>query len=408
MTVFNDLMKLLSLALNVQNHSKQDITDKLNELNNSGTEWEYLAALAKKNAVAGLLYEILDGYEGIPKEAMSIISRSAGKMCQLNYRFLVIYMKIKEVFIKEGIEFCILKGFAAAADYPVPDVRKLSDLDILLFNPDDLVKAKEALLKKGFKTEAEQHSLHHLCMREPEGKLVEMHTMFAEPFDDVKTNTLLIKLVPECRNQIRNKKIMDVDIPVLTDAYHAFELLMHMLQHFLLAGFGVRMLCDWVVLWNRGLDEKNRNEYMELVQKARVKGFSDAITRVCIKYLGLKRDNVLWMGLFDGSESREELDAETDELAADLFEAGEFGKTKGRMVALRGNGPFDYIREFHHQMHINFPKAGKCFLLWPVLWVITLVRFLRNNKKVRSVSSRELFDNAKKRGRLVKKLRIFK
>ena len=103
MTVFNDLMKLLSLALNVQNHSKQDITDILNELNNSGTEWEYLAALAKKNAVAGLLYEILDGYEGIPKEAMSIISRSAGKMCQLNYRFLVIYMKIKEVFFKEGI-----------------------------------------------------------------------------------------------------------------------------------------------------------------------------------------------------------------------------------------------------------------------------------------------------------------
>jgi hypothetical protein len=58
-------------------------------------------------------------------------------------------------------------------------------------------------------------------------------------------------------------------------------------------------------------------------------------------------------------------------------------------------------------MHINFPKAGKCFLLWPVLWVITLVRFLRNNKKVRDVSSRELFDNAKKRGRLVKKLHIF-
>ena len=113
------------------------------------------------------------------------------------------------------------------------------------------------------------------------------------------------------------------------------------------------------------------------------------------------------MGLYDGKLSREELDAETEEFTADLFEAGEFGKVKGRMVALRGNGLFDYVREFHHQMHINFPKAGKCFLLWPVLWVITLVRFLRNNKRVRDVSSRELFDNAKKRGRLVKKLHIF-
>lgn len=407
MTVFNDLMSMLSLALNEKNLSEKEIKDRLDELNNGGLDWEKLAVLAKENSVIGILYEILKGYDKIPEAVMKTVDYYSKKLCRRNYKFLVIFEKVKAAFEKAGIQFCIMKGFAAAQDFPVPDVRKLSDLDILLPDPEALPKAKQVLEAIGFTTQEEQYANHHLCMREPGGKLIEIHNMLAEPFDDAKVNAYLEKLVPECRNHIVVKEIMDVDIPVLTDAYHAFELLMHMLQHFLLAGFGIKMLCDWVVLWNRGLSEEDRKQYMELVEKSRVKGFSDAITRVCIRYLGLKRDNVLWMGLYDGKLSREELDAETEEFTADLFEAGEFGKVKGRMVALRGNGLFDYVREFHHQMHINFPKAGKCFLLWPVLWVITLVRFLRNNKKVRDVSSRELFDNAKKRGRLVKKLHIF-
>ena len=110
---------------------------------------------------------------------------------------------------------------------------------------------------------------------------------------------------------------------------------------------------------------------------------------------------------FDNGRTREELEKETEIFMEELMDAEEFGKAKNRMVALRGNGLFDYVREFHHQMHLNFPKAGKVFLFWPVLWTITLVRFLRNNKKVRSVSSKELFESAGKRGKIVKGMKLF-
>ena len=113
------------------------------------------------------------------------------------------------------------------------------------------------------------------------------------------------------------------------------------------------------------------------------------------------------MALFDNEKNRDEIEKETELFMKELMEAEEFGKTRGRMVALRGDGIFDYIREFHHQMHLNFPKAGKCFLLWPILWTITLVRFLRNNKKVRAISSKELFSSASKRGKLVKHMNLF-
>ena len=201
---------------------------------------------------------------------------------------------------------------------------------------------------------------------------------------------------------------MGVEIPVLTGGFHAFELLIHMLQHFLRAGFGVKMLLDWVLLWNKGLDEKNREIYIDLVKRCGIKGFSDIITRTCIKYLGLKRENVLWMDLFESGKTREDEEEETALFLEEMKDAGEFGRTKKeRMVALRGTGPIALFREFHHQMHLNFPKAGKCFLLWPVLWIITLVKFLRNNRKLRKVSSRELLSSATKRSKFVKGMHIF-
>ena len=180
-----------------------------------------------------------------------------------------------------------------------------------------------------------------------------------------------------------------------------------MLQHFLRAGFGIKLLCDWVTHWNRGLSEEDCREYMGLIEECGVKGFSNMITRVCIKYLGLERKNVLWMKPFDEDKTREQIEADTAAFMEELKDAGEFGDSRTRMVALRGNGFIDYVREFHHQMHLNFPKLGKVFIFWPVLWIITLVKFLVNNKKVRSVSAKELFATAGKRADLVKRMKIF-
>ena len=59
----------------------------------------------------------------------------------------------------------------------------------------------------------------------------------------------------------------------------------------------------------------------------------------------------------------------------DIFEAEEFGKSdRERMLVLRGTRISDYVREFQHQMHLNYPNAGKIWLLWPVLWFNTLVK----------------------------------
>ena len=92
----------------------------------------------------------------------------------------------------------------------------------------------------------------------------------------------------------------------------------------------------------------------------------------------------------------------------DILASGEFGHDKRqRMVAMRGTGIDAYAREFHHQMHLNYPKAGRVFLLWPFLWGMTLLRFLYNNRAVRGVRGRDILKEAGKRSRLIDRMKLF-
>ena len=74
------------------------------------------------------------------------------------------------------------------------------------------------------------------------------------------------------------------------------------------------------------------------------------------------------------------------------------------MVGMDGDSWTAYVREFQHQMHINFPKAGRWIIFWPVLWAATLVRFLRNNRKLHRAPLTEIMKKAGMRGQLVSRL----
>ena len=94
---------------------------------------------------------------------------------------------------------------------------------------------------------------------------------------------------------------------------------------------------------------------------------------------------------------------------AEIFEAEEFGhSSKDRMVVLRGTGLMDYAREFHHQMKLTYPKASRCIVLYPALWVMTLCGFLYRNRKVRGTSSRAIMKKAHKRSKLMEQIHLFR
>ena len=78
------------------------------------------------------------------------------------------------------------------------------------------------------------------------------------------------------------------------------------------------------------------------------------------------------------------------------------------MVAMRGTRLWDYIREFHHQMHINYPRAGAVFIIWPVLWIMTYIRFSVNNHTVRSTSLFKVLKSARERSSYLDEIQLFR
>jgi len=199
---------------------------------------------------------------------------------------------------------------------------------------------------------------------------------------------------------------MGVEFPVLQPAYHAFYLLLHMLQHFLRAGFGLKLLCDWVVFWEKGYGSGVEERFFSMAEECRVMGFARLVTAVCVKYLGLSGKKVpLLLCRFDWEAEAANLEA----FLTEILEAEEFGKSSAdRMVALRGTGWRDYCREFHHQMLLTYPGAGRYRILHPVLWVMMFCGFAYRNVKMRRVSGYAVLKKARARGKLVEEMKLFR
>lgn len=393
------LLNLLREGLTVREPAESGTMAAMDEKRKKALDWERLEAAARRHSVLSLLCYPCLGTAKIPEKFRKAVQQEARGIVLQSYRLLFAGRSAVQHLEQEGISVAVLKGVAAAGAYPEPELRKAGDIDLLV-KPGQLEEACRALEKAGCRVAERQPALHHVVLLTEEGIEVEVHSMLAEPFDNEQVNEYLRGKLSESFEHVVRRETMGVEFPVLDHGFHAYELLLHMLQHFLRSGFGLRFLCDWVVLWRQDVPQVSRRKYLELVQESRIKGFSDMVTKACCEYLGLEQERVDWMEI--------PLQLSAEGFMREVLEAEEFGKSSGeRMVMLRKPGLAGYVWEFHHQMHLNFPKAGKWIPLWPVLWTVTLVRFLRNNRKIRGVSGRTILRKAAERSRVMEQMKLW-
>lgn len=388
-----ELCRLLSLALH----------NKALERLSPDVDYARVIAVAESHKVMALLHPVLE-HAGLQESIWKIVDRKGEQTVRQSYRLLMLSRYIIGLLKENGIDAILLKGCGTAAWYPVPELRKSGDIDLLFKSEDETRKALQILAQQGFVTTEDQPANHHIVCESRDSVSLELHMSLAEPFDSEKTNRFLADCQKEYFAHRRVVDCMGVAFELTSDGYHAFYLLLHMLQHYVRAGFGVKLLCDWVVFWESPLSEEEKTIFLRLTQESGTFGFAVMMTRVCVKYLGLREKQVEFLMQ---AEPKDVCDL-AEELMAEIFEAEEFGhSSKDRMVVLRGTGLMDYAREFHHQMKLNYPKAGKIMVLYPVLWIMTLCGFLYRNRTLRKVSGRQILKKAKKRSQLTEQMRLF-
>ena len=289
-----ELLRLLKAALAGDSDQKKikssGQTDDIN--------YEKLFAMAQAHQVLPLLYDVLETAAQASERMgawRTVWQQAARRTVSRNYHLLFTGKFLTGLLREADIPAALLKGTATSAYYPVPELRKSGDVDLYLLKEGDLPKARGLFLAHGMTVKEEQHSPHHLVMQTAEGIVVELHTLIAEPFDNAAMNTYLEKCRELFTAHTEEKEIMGITLPVLTGACHAYELLLHMLQHFLRAGFGLKLLCDWVVFWKKGVSGEEQQLYKKLITESGLKGFSDVVTTACVEYLGLPEESVSFL-----------------------------------------------------------------------------------------------------------------
>lgn len=364
-------------------------------------EWEGFCVTAMKHSVLPLLYEALAAEE-LPDPARKIVEGNSRQVVRQSYHLLFLTRYFCEYFQGKGLFPIVLKGAAIASYYPVPELRKSGDVDLLFPAQGDFEKACALMEECGFLKKEKQYHNHHIEFVGQDGIIVELHGMLVEPFADSGMNQWMEGLLHRCQRHMAQRECCGIAMPTFSDGLMAYYLLLHMLQHFLLAGFGLRYLCDWVMFWNRDVGAEEIQLFCGLADESGIMEFANAVTACCVHFLGLPKERAHFL------EYEKVTQNYMQDFLRDILDSGEFGQAEEeRMVGLQGTGPLAYAQEFHHQMRINFPNAGRHAALWPALWALTLLRFLHNNHSIRRVSGFAILKKARLRSRLIGRLNLF-
>ena len=152
---------------------------------------------------------------------------------------------------KNNIDCYLLKGLSLADCYPVPEYRKLGDLDLYLANPSDLTRAQAILESNGYISEDELND-HHVTYRYIFPKtgrrfLLELHYRVVGQYQYSPANKLVDSVFsPECL-KASTQTIHGYTYTVLPPTEYTFYMIHHMLKHYLYSGFGIRLLCDFTL-----------------------------------------------------------------------------------------------------------------------------------------------------------------
>lgn len=385
-------------------------TQREAETVNSMTEedWGEIWQCADLHQIWSVIYRGIAGFPDaqVPDEILRKLKAASESLAYQYFYLLSFTTYILEIFRKENIPCYVLKGIGLCSLYPSEDMRKLADADIYVPDRKEFQRACTLLEMQGFQPEKGFAEFHSGYTKEVNGRscLLELHWRPCEKLADSGAERAVRKIFGELEYEPEIYTVSGMKVPVLPATENALQLLLHMFQHFVHEGFGLRMLCDWRIFWEKKGDQTDLQKFLSYLKETKLEGFAWTVTQICTQHMGLKREYVPWVKKIDSSRY-----AESDKmLYCDIMMGGEFGKgDSSRMVIFRNGSPFfSACIEIHKAMKFRFPKLKKYVLLWPFLWAATISVFLKNNKRLNRGKTEDIIKSARIRKVLLERMQV--
>lgn len=250
--------------------------------------------------------------EDFPPALQEEIHASTAQFMLSNVNLSLQHAAVTGLLEAAEIPHALIKGFASAVWYPVPELRQLGDVDFLVA-PADADRAGAVLEAAGFTAETKNHRIHRVYTKN--GVRYEMHVDIPgipEGAVGARCKDCLRELIPASR--LRHTSFGEMRLP--SAFYHGLVLLLHTAHHLTNSGIGLRQLCDWAVFADTMPDEEFEALFGGPLREMGLWRFACTLTDIAVRYLGAAPKR--WASRADP--------AVADALLEDILSGGNFGQ----------------------------------------------------------------------------------
>ena len=200
-------------------------------------DWQALLKLAQMHMLLPLLYDGLHRepkeWEKVPEAAKKLLHQSFLQAVYQDTRMDQLRLQLEQKLIQEDVPHIFLKGSVLKQDYPVPALRTMCDLDVLVYTKDF---PRIADISQALGGKPEHSDGNHRNYSFPGGVTVEFHPNLIH--HDVPVGT---QINPGWQYAAPG------DSHKLTEEGFYLNTICHLANHFVAGGVGVRFVMDvWV------------------------------------------------------------------------------------------------------------------------------------------------------------------
>ena len=196
---------------------------------------------------------------------------------------------------------------------------------------------------------------------------LEMHFAFTG-MEDPKAGPVIRDYLADMMRQSKRLQSFDSGVtPFEAPSHdrHGLLMLLHMQQHLLNEGMGLRHLCDWAAFVNHTAEKPFWEEkLLPLLDTVGLQTFAATMTKLCHVYLGTACPE--WAKEADGDVCAD--------LMQDMLDGGNFGRKdkrrvySGRMISQRNGGKWrSLLSTLHRSTADAYPIVKTAKLLHPLL-----------------------------------------
>ena len=337
--------------------------------------------------------------------------------------------KLIKLLQDNNIPVVIIKGSAAAMNYPKPDYRSMGDVDFFA-RAKDFDKTYELLRENGYdfaegKSKGQMHldeeKYHHVELKKG-GILFELHRRMSDTVQGKETDAKIEALIQEGMDHIQTGQVGEYEFPMFEEKLNGLIILRHIIQHTGQSkGVGLRHVIDWMQFVEKHVDDRAWQEtYAKYLDAVNLKDAAIVFARMGQMYLGLDKSIDWCKGTTPATTLREAAEQEQNEIAKlatawmeQILASGNFGAKQtaadeGAGVLYKNKNIFTMIGSLQRLGMEHWEAARKHKALRPLAWAYQAGRYARKGlgRKNPVKSLKQDMDKSKYKKDLMEKLKI--